>query len=72
MASTVAQIDLVSLIAEQIASGIDNAVGYWLGRVERELATSGLTPNEQLRAIELILQEYKVTTGKPQFRCAEA
>jgi hypothetical protein len=72
LASTAAQIDLVGLIAEQIASGIDNAVGYWLGRVERELATSGLTPNEQLRAIELILREYKETTGKLPFRCAEA
>jgi hypothetical protein len=72
LASTATQIDLVSLIAEQIATGIDNAVGYWLCRIERELATSGLTPNEQLRAIELILQEYKETTGKLLLRCAEA
>lgn len=71
MASTV-QIDLVSLIAKQIVSGIDEAVGYWLGRVERELANSRLTPYEQLRAIELVLQEYTEVTGKPQFRCAEA
>ncbi|HZQ19377.1 MAG TPA: hypothetical protein VFA90_11685 [Terriglobales bacterium] len=66
------QIDVVSLIAEQIASGIQDAVGYWLGRVERELASSGLTANEQLRAIEIIVQEYKETTEKVQFRCAEA
>jgi hypothetical protein len=72
LASTAAQIDLVSLIAEQIASGIDSAVGYWLGRIERELASSGLTPNEQLRAIELILREYREATGKLPFRCAEA
>lgn len=66
------QIDIVSLIAEQIASGIDKAVGYWLGRVESELAGSGLTPAEQLRAIELVVQEYKEATGIPKFGCAEA
>lgn len=71
MASTT-QIDVVSLIAEQIACGIDNAVGYWLGRVECELASSGLTPAEQLRAIELILREYKQTTGNSPLHCAEA
>lgn len=71
MASTT-QIDLVSLIAKQIASGIDDAVGYWLGRVERELTDSKLSPDEQLRAIELVLQEYTEVTGKSQFRCAEA
>ncbi|HKW19389.1 MAG TPA: hypothetical protein VJO35_17905 [Terriglobales bacterium] len=71
MASPI-QIDVVSLIAEQIACGIDNAVGYWLGRVERELAGSGLTPAEQVRAIELILREYKEITGNSPLRCAEA
>jgi hypothetical protein len=66
------EIDVVSLIAEQIASGIEDAVGYWLGRVEQELATSGLTALEQLRAIELIVREYKETTERVQFRWAEA
>lgn len=71
LASTT-QIDVVSLIAEQIASGIEDAVAYWLGRIERELANSSLTANEQLRVIEIIVQEYKETTEKVQFRCAEA
>lgn len=64
--------DLVELIASEIAAGIDDAVGYWLGRVERQLADSGLTSEEQLLAIELILTEYKEATGKMQFRCAQA
>jgi hypothetical protein len=72
LATVTPQIDLVRLIAEQIACGIDSAVGYWLARVERELTDSSLTPGEQLRAIELILQEYIEVTGKPHFRCAEA
>lgn len=64
--------EFVDLIAEQIACGIEDAVGYWLGRVEQQLATGGLTADEKLRAIALTLREYKEATGNPPFRCAQA
>jgi hypothetical protein len=72
LSNTSVTVDVVSVIAEQIASGIDEAVGYWLGRIQRELARSSLTPTEQLRAIERIVREYTEVTGRSQFRCAEA
>lgn len=72
MATATTQVDLVGLIAAEIACGIDEAVGYWLDRVERRLADSGLTPDEQLRAIGLVLREYKEATGKLPFYCAQA
>lgn len=34
--------DFVNLIAQEIAFGIDDAVGYWFGRIERQLARTGL------------------------------
>lgn len=72
MATATTQLDLVGLIASEIACGIDNAVGYWLGRIEQQLADSGLTADEQLRAIELVLEEYKQLTDESHFPCAQA
>ena len=66
------QTEFVGLIAAEIAGGIDEAIGYWLGRVERELIDRSLTPHEQLRAIANVLREYKELTGKLQFCSAEA
>jgi hypothetical protein len=64
--------DFIDLVAREIAFGIDDAVRYWLGRIERELSESGLSADEQLRAIELVLQEYKAVTGSLDFDCAQA
>ena len=76
MASTATRADfvslVVSLVAEEISLGIDHAMDYWLGRIEMELMDAKLTTIERIRAIELILREYKEVTGKPQLRCASA
>jgi len=72
MASAATQTDLAIMIAEQVMSGIDEAVGYWLGRIEHELVSSKLIPSEQLKAIERVLQEYKEVTGKMPIQCAQA
>ena len=45
---------------------------YWLGRIEMELVDAKLTTIERIHAIELILHEYKETTGKAQLSCASA
>jgi hypothetical protein len=72
MASTTSRADFVTLVAEEIVSGIDHAVEYWMGRLERELTGTGLTTVERLRAIERLVREYKEVTGKTQLRCASA
>lgn len=72
MASASTQTDLIIMIAEQVMSGIDEAVEYWLGRIENELLGGGLSPSEQLKAIERVLQEYKEVTGKMPIHCAQA
>jgi hypothetical protein len=72
MASTATRSDFVSLVAEEIASGIDHAMDYWLGRIEMELVDAKLTSFERLLAIQLILREYKEATGKTQLTCASA
>lgn len=59
MAGLRAESDFVALVAEEIASGIDCALRYWLGRIELEVIDRSLIPAERLYAIEQILAEYK-------------
>jgi hypothetical protein len=67
------QSDLISMIAHEVVSGIDEAVGYWLGRIEQDLVgRRGLSAEQQLHAVERVIREYKEATGKLPFRCAEA
>jgi hypothetical protein len=72
LASTLTQADLVRMIAEEIGSGIDEAVEYWLGRLEQELVGGEFSPEQQLRAVHRIIREYKQATGKFAFHCAQA
>lgn len=72
LSSTSTKADLVSMIAQEVVSGIDEAVGYWLNRIEQELVGRGLSAEQQLRGVELVIKEYKEATGKFPFRCAEA
>ena len=72
MATASSQSDLVSMIAQEVVSGIEEAVGYWLNRIEQELVGRGLSAEQQLRGIELVIREYKEATGKLPFCCAEA
>lgn len=72
MATTTTQSDLVIMIAHEVVSGIDEAVGYWLGRIEQEIVGRGLSAEAQLRGVELVIREYKEATGKLPFHCAQA
>jgi hypothetical protein len=72
LASTTTQADLVSMIAQEIGSGIDETVEYWLGRIEQELVGGGFSPEQQLRAVHRVLREYREATGKLPFHCAQA
>ena len=72
MATASTQSDLISMIANEVVSGIDEGVGYWLGRIEQELVGGGLSAEQQLHAVERVIREYKEATGKLPSRCAQA
>ena len=59
MASLRGKSEFIALVAEEIASGIDCALRYWLGRIELEVIDRSLTPEQRLEAVEQILAEYK-------------
>ena len=72
MASRATQTDFVDMVAEEVSSGIDRALGYWLGRIELEVVDRSLTTSQRIDAIENILQEYKVRSGRAHVDCASA
>lgn len=72
MAGSSTKTDFVSLVAEEISSGIDRALQYWLGRIELEVVDRSLSTDERMDAIEGILTEYKMRSGKAGFGCASA
>ena len=51
--------DFVGIVAQEISSGIDRALAYWLGRIEVELVDRSITTAQREAAIEAILREYK-------------
>jgi hypothetical protein len=54
MASRATQTDFVDMVAEEVSSGIDRALGYWLGRMELEVVDRSLTTSQRIDAIENI------------------
>jgi len=64
--------DFVSIVAQEISSGIDRALAYWLGRIEVELVDRSMTTAQREAAIEAILQEYKRCRSHDEFGMASA
>ena len=64
--------DFVTIVAHEISSGIDRALGYWLGRIEVELLDRSITTAQREAAIEAILREYKQTRSYDEFGAASA
>lgn len=59
MATLAKSPDFVGIVAQEISSGIDRALRYWLGRIEVELIDGSLTTAQRVVAIECIVDEFK-------------
>ena len=64
--------DFVTIVAREVSSGIDRALGYWMGRIELEIVDQSLTTAERMAAIRDILQEYKYVSGREEIGLASA
>jgi hypothetical protein len=64
--------DFVNVVAEEISSGIDRALAYWLGRIELELVDASFTTAQRMAAIEAIIREYKQCRGAEMAELASA
>ncbi len=62
--------DFVGIVAQEISSGIDRALAYWLGRIEVELVDRSITTAQREAKIEAILREYKQCGSPNEFGMA--
>jgi len=58
--------DFISVVAGEIASGVDVAVEFWMAQVERALDDDGLTTLGRMNAVRAVLAHYKQLTGKTE------
>jgi hypothetical protein len=59
--------DLVRVIAEEMAYGVETAVECWMTQIEAALIDTQLTTMGRMNAVHEIVQNYKLLTGKVQF-----
>jgi hypothetical protein len=64
LASTAIPVDLVDVIASEMAVGVERAVECWMSEIEQALTDMHLTSLGRLNAVCDILNEYKKLTGK--------
>ena len=58
--------DFVSVVAGEIASGVDAAVEFWMAQVEHALDDDRLTTLGRMNAVRAVLAQYKQLTGKTE------
>ena len=68
MAATAVPIDVVDVIAAEMAIGVERAVECWMSEIEQALTDIHLTSLGRLNAVSEILNEYKRLTGKAQLK----
>ena len=67
MAMTANRQDLIRVIAEEMADGVDTAVDCWMTQIDSALTDTRLSPLGRLNAVQEVVQNYKLLTGKVQF-----
>lgn len=66
MTTTYVNSDLVSVIASEMASGVEIAVERWMAQIEGSLEDTRLTTLGRLNAVRDIVDKYKQNTGKTE------
>ena len=68
MATVAAHQDLIRVISEEMAFGVETAVDCWMTQIDSALSdTVILTTLGRLNAISEIVHNYKLLTGRAQF-----
>lgn len=69
MATQASDRDVVRVIAEEMANGVQNAVDCWMTEIDLALTDSKLTTLGRLNAVREIIQNYKHLTGQEDLDC---
>jgi hypothetical protein len=68
LATTAIPTDLVDVIANEMATGVDRAVECWMSQIEQALTDVQLTSLGRLNAVRGIVDDYKRLTGKAELQ----
>jgi hypothetical protein len=69
VATTTVNRELVRVIAEEMAYGVETAVEHWMAQVDMALTDIHLTTLGRLNAIREVVESYKHLTGKDRLEC---
>lgn len=70
MATTTVNRELIRVIAEEMANGVEAAVECWMTKIDLALTDVHLTTLGRLNAVREIVESYKHLTGRLEFhRC---
>ena len=69
MATKALDRDVVLVIAEEMANGVQNAVDSWMTEIDLALTDSRLNTLGRLNAVREIIQNYKHLTGQEELDC---
>lgn len=56
--------EIIDVIADEMAWGVERAVQYWMLQIEHALADTNLTLLGRLYAVKDIVERYRALTGK--------
>jgi len=62
-------LEFVSVVAGEIANGVDTAVESWMAQIDGALQDNSLTTLGRMHAVQEILARYKKLTGKRELSC---
>ena len=69
MATQAFERDVVRVIAEEMAHGVQNAVDCWMTEIDLAVTDSTLSTLARLNAVREIIQNYKHLTGQEDLDC---
>ena len=69
MATQAFERDVVRVIAEEMAHGVQNAVDCWMTEIDLAVTDSTLSTLARLNAVRDIIQNYKHLTGQEDLDC---
>ncbi len=64
--------EIVSVVASEIAAGVDVAVESWMAQIESALHAEDLTTLGRMNAVQDVVTKYKELTGKHELQCRNA
>jgi alpha-glucosidase (family GH31 glycosyl hydrolase) len=64
--------EIVDVIADEMAWGVERAVEYWMSQIEHALADRELTSLGRLYAIKDVVERYRDLTGKAELEARRA